>query len=398
MVYIHQSNYTDMAFDIHKLKGSSEFLNLLVDNISSAIFIVDKDIAIQSFNNSFAHLFGDNERQIFGELCGNVLGCVYVVEAGSNCGDTTNCQACMLRGSLLRAFLQHVPTTRQKLAREFYLQGRKVMKYFVFTTKYIEYEGRDMVLVIVDDMTEIEEQKLRLEQLNEQKNRFLGIAAHDLRNPIGAIQSFGEFLRQGAGLLEVEDQKRFLGLMVEASSQALTMINDLLDISTIEAGKLVLKPCLTDYANFLEQNVQINQALAAKKQIVIDVVFRIPRPFEAVFDRNKIGQVADNLISNAVKYSAPGTRVEVVVETAGNMLITHVKDHGQGIPEDELGKLFQEFGKTSVQATAGERSTGLGLVIAKRIVEGHGGKIWVESKVGQGSVFSYSMAIEGLPA
>jgi signal transduction histidine kinase len=112
-------------------------------------------------------------------------------------------------------------------------------------------------------------------------------------------------------------------------------------------------------------------------------------------DRAKMEQVLNNLISNAIKYSPSDTTVDVRLYREHGKAVLSVRDRGQGIPEDELDALFEPFATTSVQGTAGERSTGLGLVIAKRIVEGHGGEIEVESEVGEGSNFVVTLPVDG---
>jgi signal transduction histidine kinase len=110
-----------------------------------------------------------------------------------------------------------------------------------------------------------------------------------------------------------------------------------------------------------------------------------------LFDSGKIEQVLNNLLGNAIKFSHPDTTIEVSVQAGANAVTVAVRDQGQGIPADELSRLFRNFGTTRVRGTAGEPSTGLGLAIARKIVEGHGGTVAVDSAVGQGSTFSFSL-------
>jgi signal transduction histidine kinase len=137
----------------------------------------------------------------------------------------------------------------------------------------------------------------------------------------------------------------------------------------------------------------LNRVLATRKHITVEV--DAPRALPPIpLDAGKIEQVLNNLISNAVKFSHRGTRVRVRLACAPEAVTVGVLDQGQGIPAADLTKLFQPFSKTSVQTTAGEQSTGLGLAIVRRIVEGHGGRIWVESEVGRGSEFSFTLPVE----
>jgi signal transduction histidine kinase len=229
----------------------------------------------------------------------------------------------------------------------------------------------------------------RLRSLNEQKNKFLGMAAHDLRNPIGGILGYSELLLEE----ELGAEERTIVSKIESSSKfMLRLLNDLLDISQIESGKLELNLAACDLGALVQQNVELNRIIASKKQIRIELDTTDDLP-AVTLDSGKFEQVLSNLVSNAIKYSFPNTLVRVGVERNDAGVRISVKDQGQGIPEAELPKVFQEFQKTSVQSTAGEKSTGLGLAIVKRIVEGHGGQIGVESTVGEGSTFWFTLPL-----
>jgi signal transduction histidine kinase len=229
-----------------------------------------------------------------------------------------------------------------------------------------------------------------LARLNEQKNQLLGMAAHDLRNPLGVIMSYAKFLDRMAGA-KLDDKERQFVAQIEKSSQfMLRLLEDLLDVSQIESGKLLLALAPFELGAALEGNVGLNRVLAAAKNIAI-ALERPAAPLWVEADATKIEQVLNNLIGNAVKYSHPGTTVRVTLETDAQNVSVRVRDQGQGIPAAELAKLFQPFSKTSVKSTGGEKSTGLGLAITRRIVEGHGGRIGVESCVGEGSSFSFSL-------
>jgi len=135
----------------------------------------------------------------------------------------------------------------------------------------------------------------------------------------------------------------------------------------------------------------LNRVLAAKKQIEIELMDE-PLPL-LLLDASKIEQVLNNLLSNAIKFSPPRTTIRVRVARADDQILLAVQDQGPGIPPNELDKLFKPFQRTSVKSTAGEKGTGLGLSIVKKIVEGHHGKIWVESQVGQGTTFFVALPL-----
>ena len=166
-----------LAIELNNLKESNEFLNLLMDNITSAVFLVDKDVRLQQFNDSFKKLFSKAEVDLINQLCGNAIGCAYTVDESQLCGQTSNCGKCGLRDSLFRAFAEKAPTFKVKLHRDFYIGGLRVNKHFLFSSMYLSYRNEEMILVIVDDVTEMETQRLWLVEKQERLDEDLKSAA-----------------------------------------------------------------------------------------------------------------------------------------------------------------------------------------------------------------------------
>lgn len=230
-------------------------------------------------------------------------------------------------------------------------------------------------------------------KMNEKKNQFLGMAAHDLRNPLAGVEmSLGMVLSSASDRLD-PDETELMGMAKAMNQLAMNLVSDLLDIAKIESGRLELERISTDILPVIEETLQHNRFLGESKQI--ETLLRPEDSLPEVrIDPAKIQQVMNNLISNAIKYSQPDTTVNIRLSTpSGKEVVISVEDQGQGIPKHEMGKLFQPFSKTSVKSTSGEQSTGLGLVICKKIVEAHGGQIWVESEVGKGSCFYVSLPV-----
>ncbi len=242
---------------------------------------------------------------------------------------------------------------------------------------------------LVTMQRELAKKNAELERLNQEKNRFLGMAAHELRNPLHIIQTYSELLSENRAALSAEEQHEFLTNIFNLSQYMARLIDDLLSVSVIEAGQLNLELQRVDLVALVRQNVARNRLLAARKQMDIVVESEPLPPF--LLDVAKIEQVLDNLINNAIKFSPPGTRIWVRLRGQENGALLAVQDQGPGIPPQEIEKLFKPFGRLGARTTGGERSTGLGLVIVKRIVEGHHGTIWPESQVGQGTTFFVSL-------
>ena len=247
---------------------------------------------------------------------------------------------------------------------------------------------------LVNLQRELFKKNTELAKLNLLKNRFLGMAAHDLRNPLAAILSQSEFLIE-----ELEDkipveEMDFLKSILKSSFFMLSLVEDLLDVSKIETGNLNLKKKDVDFIPFLHEIVKLNNILAKKKNIQIISDEKIDSLI-IPFDQYKITQVINNLLTNAVKFSHPDSEIILKIILDDDFLKISIKDTGTGIITADLQEIFTPFNKATSKGTAGEKSTGLGLSICKKIVEGHNGKIWVESEVDKGSTFSFSLPTNG---
>jgi signal transduction histidine kinase len=234
-----------------------------------------------------------------------------------------------------------------------------------------------------------------LEESNQIKNKFIGIVAHDLRNPVISIRGFSELLLKSSAQLS-DEQKEFISIIHSTSRNMLAMINDLLDISRIESGQMeiVYKP--GSLRELVLERIRLYEVQAGQKHIRIHP--NLNEIESIAFDPHRISQAIDNLISNAVKFSPTGTNIYVDLYQSDSRAVFSVHDEGPGIPYEEQALLFSEFHRLSIRPTAGETSTGLGLAITKRIMEAHGGSIEFESREGQGSVFSLLLPADNVPA
>jgi len=241
-------------------------------------------------------------------------------------------------------------------------------------------------------MNQLSSTNFQLNKLNATKNKFLGIAAHDLRGPITIFNGYLDLLLNDVIGPVSNDQRGVFNDMKLASKNMLNLINNLLDVSIIESGKLELHKSAQNMEMYLHEAFRINHLLARAKSIDLKLALAPNLP-DVSFDGNRIAQVISNLIGNAIKFSQPETEIILGADRLDDSIRVYVTDHGQGIPPNETHKLFTEFAKTSVRPTRGESSTGLGLAIVKRMVEAHGGRVWVESRLGKGSTFSFTLPI-----
>lgn len=247
---------------------------------------------------------------------------------------------------------------------------------------------------------ELEVKNNELKKISDDKSRILGIVAHDLRSPVGGIFSLSEFihtsvkeitLEQPAKFPELNESLEFIEMIRESSKYLLELINDVLDVSAIETGKLTLKLESINYITFLNKTIAIDKELAKNKDIEILSLFKIENNLSICVDKIKISQVINNFLQNAIKFSQPQGKIILKVEDDGEYIITKVIDEGGGIPRSQRDRLFKLFSKTSILPTGGERSNGLGLYISLNIIEAHHGIIGFEENVNRGSVFYFKL-------
>lgn len=215
------------------------------------------------------------------------------------------------------------------------------------------------------------------------RKRFLGVAVHDIRGPLASILCYFDLLDAADGEIDPAELKS-LGVMAHEQTQFLVrMVDDLLDTASIEAGRLELRLDRLDLSQLVERRIALIERAAARKSLSIEL--DAPGRVEAEADSDRLSQLVDNLLTNAVKFSPLGATIKVEVAQREGLARVLVSDRGEGMSERELRGLFLPFGGPGRRGTSGEKSSGLGLYISKRIAEAHGGELKLESSVGQGT-------------
>lgn len=228
------------------------------------------------------------------------------------------------------------------------------------------------------------------------QNRNVHMTLHDLKSPLGVLQGFAEIAIERPWFSNLDPEAKLVfQTFFKNTKYMLQLVNDLSDIAFLENGREHCEIKKSNLQDFLSELQPLIQAMASQKEISLQVnLSPLFLPLFAYFDPHKIKRVLINLISNAIKFSKRKSNIIFTLNSSENRLIFSVQDQGQGIPENEMNQLFQEFGKTSVRPTEDEGSTGQGLAIAKKIIDQHQGKFSVISTVGQGSTFSFWIPIE----
>ena len=244
--------------------------------------------------------------------------------------------------------------------------------------------SRDQVVVVARNVTE----RKRVEQ---QREEFVRMVSHDLRQPLTVVQGYTQQLQRIFDREGLNGRKRrMLDAIAHSAARLAGMIRDLVDAARLEGGQIELNAELLDLRAFTAGLVERMEATGEEERIALQIPPDLP-PVSA--DAEKLERVLGNLLGNALRYSDPGTTVTVRAERKGDEVVISIADRGPGIPPEELSQLFQPYRRRKTRRLTGKEGLGLGLCIAKGLVEAHGGRIWAESTVGVGSTFFFTLPV-----
>ena len=318
-------------------------------------------------------------------------------------------------------FLKYVPTQYKKSVLKKYnkiIKGsgvcRPIKNELELLSKYgfsipvemsfscIEYEGREAVIIIIKDLTERRsaektlKEKIEAETANRSKSEFLANMSHELRTPLNSIIGFSDvLLSENFGILN-NKQFKYLNNISTSGKHLLDIINSILDLSKVEAGKMELQYEKISIPTSIEQVKGTLKPIASKKDIKINVEIRTEQD-TIIADKNKFKQILYNLISNAVKFTPEGSSVTVEAESMEDFVQIKVIDTGIGICEEDKKTIFDPFIQVDSSHSRQYTGTGLGLPIVEKFVKLHEGEIWIESELNKGSTFTFTLPIKPEP-
>jgi signal transduction histidine kinase len=220
------------------------------------------------------------------------------------------------------------------------------------------------------------------------RDEMMGVVSHDLRNPVAAVKMLSRALLRTVADGNAEERTN-LELIAQAAEQMDALIRDLLDVNRLDAGKLAISATPVDPSLLLTDSLQTLRPLVEEKGIALDLQIQTGLP-KVIADRERIQQTLSNLVGNAIKFSPAGSKIVVVAQGDGSEVVISVLDKGRGIAPELLPRVFDRYWQSS---RTDRQGAGLGLAIAKGIVETHGGRIWIESKPGEGTTASFTLPL-----
>ncbi|OLS12283.1 MAG: multi-sensor signal transduction histidine kinase [Promethearchaeota archaeon CR_4] len=362
------------------IKERSTQYRILVEQMSEGFTIIDKDMRLTFVNDALC--------DILGYLRENLIG-----HAPSDFLDPAN----------QVIFRQHVELRKKKQKSSYELEwitgaGGKVTTIISGTPLFGErgeYKGAFAVVTDISQIKQVENDlfhaKLIAEAANRAKSDFLANMSHELRTPLNSIIGFSEILIDGLAGPIVDEQKEDLDIIHNMGQHVLTIINAMLDVSKIEAGKMTLNLETFSLYDLLKTSYDIFKAEAARKTITLQLDIPEQGDCQIVADKGKVRQVIFNLLGNAIKFTPIGGSVGLKVTEQDRMYKITVWDTGPGIKRENLEKLFQPFQQLEDPYSKSFEGTGLGLYYSKRLVGLYGGNIWVENEPERGSQFHFTI-------
>ncbi|MCX7591929.1 MAG: ATP-binding protein, partial [Kiritimatiellae bacterium] len=354
------------------LKQSEQLLRNVLDSLDAAVYVADMSSHEVLFANSYVS-------QRWGDLVGKICWQVLQQNQTGPCPFCTNALLLDSRGQPTGVHVwefQNTVTGRWFQCRDIAIPW---------------FDGRMVRLEIATDITELREAREAAISADRLKSVFLATMSHELRTPLNSIIGFTGVLLQGlAGPLNPEQTKQ-LGMVRESARHLLALINDVLDLSKIEAGQMEVERARFDMRLAIENCLRAVLPEAEKKGLLLTAAVSSDVG-QIVSDRRRVEQILLNLLSNAIKFTEKG-EVRIECETVENQIRTSVCDTGIGIRAEDVDKLFRPFQQLETGLSRRHEGTGLGLAICHNLVGLLGGKIWAESELGRGSRFTFTLPV-----
>jgi PAS domain S-box-containing protein len=342
--------------------------------ITDPVAVLDTEFRILMANDATAELYGLSREQIVGGRCSALLH-----------GSHELCEACPVATV--------IETGKPAYAEVLATSINEVLATSAYPLK--DAEGRVTGVIkyakVVTEQKKLEDQRRAVEQF---RNELISLASHEIRAPLTSIRGYAETLTNGAANLDPEEFREFVQIIDHESQRLETLVTDLLDMSQVDEGKLRLDPGPCALAPVCEEAIRVTVGASSRH----DVKSHVPPDLPQIrASRERVRQILVNLLSNATKYSPDGGTVTLTAGTVGGVVRVSVSDEGIGIPEDAQERLFTRFYRVRAPETADVQGTGLGLYICKVIVEGYGGRLWAESRPGDGSTFHVELPAGDAP-
>ena len=358
------------------IQAALKYAENIITTVPMSLLVLSADLRVTSASRSFYQTFKITPEKTLGQL-------IYEL-------DNRQWDIPKLRELLEHILPEHTTIEGFEVEHNFPSIGRRVMLLNARRI-YREFNHTDLVLLVIEDITELKKAHEALGEIDRMRSEFIASISHELRTPIQSIMGFTNLILLDK-VPDPKTQKEFITIIDNEAVNLAELIGNLVETSRLEAGKFGIQKQLLSMGPLIKSSIQALKGLAAERGIEIreDMSAELP---EIEVDEDRLRQVLLNLLSNAIKFSNGGVKVTVKAKAEKNKILVQVIDSGIGIPEDAIPQLFEKYYRVDSSNVRPVTSTGLGLYISKQIIRAHGGDIWVESELGKGSTFSFTVPI-----
>ena len=361
----------------NELTGERNKLDAVVASVLDGIFVLDRERRFTFINKAGQEILNQKEENLLNKKFDEVL-VVTDLQSGVRVTATQICPTDRISEDKVFFGPSELRVNKKGVSE----------KFIMFTSSGIK-EGLNMGIGCIGIFHDVSKER----ELEQMKLDFVAMAAHELRTPLTAVRGYLSILLEEVSKKLNPEEKGWIQKAFVSSTNLAALIENLLSVSRIELQSLKMEMKKIEWKKVLNESVETFKSAAEQKNIQFTLNIRRELP-EVNVDKFRISEVLSNLVGNAINYTNPGGKVEISSWVEGADLITSIKDTGEGIPEKALQHLFTKFFRVSGVLEQGSKGTGLGLYISKAIVDMHKGKIWVESKLGKGSTFSFSLPLK----
>ncbi|MFA5167472.1 MAG: PAS domain-containing sensor histidine kinase [Candidatus Omnitrophota bacterium] len=356
------------------LKQSENYYRRLVQDANSIILRMDTQGRVVFFNKFARKFFGFREKEILGQ---SVIGTIVPVT------DSAGKDLKIMIDDLGRHPERYVNNENENMLKS----GERVWISWTNKALFDKKGSTQEILCVGNDISKIKKAEELLKQMDKRKSAFVANVSHEFKNPLNNMNLSLAYILEGSAGEINEQQKTMLGIAQRSTKRLIRLVMDLLDIAKIEAGKMKLKKEEVPVAALVDEVIAgNNDELSAKKMVLVKDFSESAGSVWA--DRDKLTEVIINLLSNAIKYTPAGGKITLSLSGTPKEVRFEISDSGPGIAKEDFQKLFDKFERLTAER---EEGTGLGLSITKDIIDLHKGRIWVESELGKGTQFIFTL-------